>query len=540
MIEHAYLVANGDQRLSANLTCWPAQQEFERLLTEAFAARGCTLERAHPADTEVGHGFISSQAEGLRVLGALPPDAPVVVAEGVWQFSQQVLGGLLRHHGPVLTVANWEGEWPGLVGLLNLNASLAKAGRPFDTAWSRTFDDPWFLARLGEWLDGALLTHDLSHVHPFVPESVQDAAATNAAGQVLDRLRREGAVLGVLDEGCMGMYNAIIPDELLFPMNVFKERLSQSALYAETMRSTEEEARTALEWLQARGMTFHFGTDEATELTEGQVLLQLRMYHAIARMADRFGIDVIGTQYQLGLADVLPASDLAEGLLNNGERPDVVGDDGAVIRAGEPVVHFNEADECSGLDALLTNRLHTLLDQPVETTLHDVRWGDLDASGTTDEFVWVFEISGPSPAAHHIGGYAGTDSMRQPPLYFRLGGGTVRGIGRPGEIVWSRIFVEDGRLHMDLGRASVVELPREETERRWRATTPEWPIMHAVLHGVSRDQFMARHRSNHIQVAYGADAAGADRAMTAKALLAQQLGMEVALCGAAPDGSPLL
>ena len=30
----------------------------------------------------------------------------------------------------------------------------------------------------------------------------------------------------------MGMHNAIIPDELLQPMGFFKERLSQSALYA--------------------------------------------------------------------------------------------------------------------------------------------------------------------------------------------------------------------------------------------------------------------------------------------------------------------
>ena len=37
--------------------------------------------------------------------------------------------------------------------------------------------------------------------------------------------------MGVFDEGCMGMFNAIIPDSLLNPTGVFKERLSQSALY---------------------------------------------------------------------------------------------------------------------------------------------------------------------------------------------------------------------------------------------------------------------------------------------------------------------
>ncbi len=264
------------------------------------------------------------------------------------------------------------------------------------------------------------------------------------------------------------------------------------------------------------------------------------MYAAAARMADRYGCDLIGIQYQLGLADVLPASDLAEGLLNNSERPPVTRPDGSVIRDGRPIVHFNEVDEGAGLDALLTARVHEAVGQPIETTLHDVRWGDEDASGTVDEFVWVFEISGPAPAAHHIDGYAGTESLRQPALYFRLGGGSTRGIAHPGEIVWSRVFVMDHALHIDIGRGTAIELPEDETRRRLEATTPQWPIMHAVLHGVSRDQFMGRHRSNHIQVAYGHDAEGADRAMAVKAAMAAELGIAVHVCGSRPAGGALL
>jgi hypothetical protein len=100
--------------------------------------------------------------------------------------------------------------------------------------------------------------------------------------------------------------------------------------------------------------------------------------------------------------------------------------------------------------------------------------------------------------------------------------------------VWSRIFVEGGRLKMDIGRAHVAELPREETERRWRETTPQWPIMHGVLHGVTRDQMMARHKANHIQVAYAHSASEADLAMQAKAALAASLGLDVAFCGVQP------
>ena len=84
---------------------------------------------------------------------------------------------------------------------------------------------------------------------------------------------------------------------------------------------------------------------------------------------------------------------------------------------------------------------------------------------------------------------------------------------------------------MDLGRAEVVRLPEKETERRWQATTYQWPIMHAVTYGMSRDQLMARHKSNHIQVAYADSAANADKALMAKAAMAHALGLEVAICG---------
>ena len=147
------------------------------------------------------------------------------------------------------------------------------------------------------------------------------------------------------------------------------------------------------------------------------------------------------------------------------------------------------------------------------------------------DYVWVFLISGAVPPEHLIGGYRGAVSERQPPMYFRLGGGTVKGISKPGHIVWSRVFIMDGRLHCDLGVAEVVKLPQQETERRWRETTPQWPIMHAVLDGITRDQMMARHKSNHIQVVYAPNRKQAHRACRIKAAMLADLGLEVHLCG---------
>jgi hypothetical protein len=531
------LVANGDLRQSANEVCWPAQQAMERKLTAAVARFGHRIVRAHPYKPALKHGFIGSQKEGMEVFASLNPKTPLIVAEAVWQYSHHLLHGLISHQAPILTVANWSGTWPGLVGMLNLNGSLTKAGVKYSTLWSENFDDEFFLKGLVAWLKTGVVTHKTTHVKPLAAAQVP-AKARALASKITTDLRHRKAILGVFDEGCMGMFNAIIPDHLLFPTGVYKERLSQSALYHGATQIGDKEARAVYKWYLAKGFKFHLGKDEATELTENQVLWQCKTYIAACRIADEFGCETIGIQYQQGLKDLLPASDLVEGTLNSSDRPPVKNARGEIIRAGEPIPHFNEVDECAGLDGLLTNRVHRALGQPVENTLHDLRWGDWDQSGSTDEYVWVFLISGSAPAEHHVGGWAGSDSMRQPPMYFRLGGGTLRGIAKPGELVWSRVFVENGRLKMDLGRAKAISLPREETERRWQETTLQWPIMHAVTYGVTRDQMMARHKANHIQVAYANSATEADLALYAKAALAAELGLEVHLCGTKAGGQP--
>jgi L-fucose isomerase-like protein len=537
----AVLIASGDLREEANRVCWPAQQAMEKALAAAFARAGWTLERGHSVSRSRGHGFIAGAREGLDVFSKIDPATPLVVAEAVWQYSNHVLPGLTTHTGPILTAANWSGQWPGLVGMLNLNGSLTKSGVAYSTIWADDFASPSFERHLRAWLDMRTIHHDTSHVVPFENVRMPRDLAKEAEGLAAD-LRTKKALMGVFDEGCMGMENAIIPDRLLHATGVFKERLSQSALYHETMRTSEAEARAVLRWLEKAGMRFHFGRNEATDLTRTQVLLQCRMYIAALRLADRYGCDCIGIQYQQGLKDLLPASDLVEGMLNDSKRPPVTAEGSArVLFKGKPLVHFNEVDECAGLDGLLTERVHAALGEPVENTLHDIRWGDWDASHTTDHWVWVFEISGGAPPAHFVKGWKGAEGFRQPPMYFRLGGSTLAGVSKPGEIVWSRIWVDGSsgteKLCMDIGRAEVVSLPAEETRRRLEATTKQWPIMHAVTYGVSRDQMMARHKANHVQVAYAKDAAAADRAALLKAAVARNLGIEVSFCGTKGHGA---
>ncbi|MGN6369758.1 MAG: fucose isomerase [Phycisphaerae bacterium] len=534
-----YLVASGDLRLSANQKCQPAQLEMESRVADAFKKVGASIKRAHPVDRN-GHCFIDSQKYGMEVFKNIPEDAPLVVAEAVWQYSHHVLHGLINHKGPILTVANWSGQWPGLVGMLNLNGSMTKAGVKYATLWSDDFTDEKFLKGIQGWLEkGASgVKQDLSHVKPLAKAKLP-SGPMKTGQKLAQELKKNKAIMGVFDEGCMGMFNAIIPDELLNPTGVFKERLSQSALYARAMAVTDAEAKKVYDWYLQKGVKFQFGQNEETDLTESQVLLQCKTYIAAVRIADEFGCSAIGIQYQQGLKDLLPASDLVEGTLNCSERPPVFSEDNRELFKGEAIPHFNEVDECAGLDGLVTYRLWKKLGWNGDNTLHDLRWGRhytgegkyANGKGPVDDYVWVFEISGAVPPTHLVNGWAGVTSERQPGMYFRLGGGTVKGISKPGWIVWSRVFVEAGKLKFDTGIGEVVELPIAETQDRWNLTTSQWPIMHAVLPGVSRDQMMAKHKSNHIQVVYAPSRGDAVKGMAAKAAAMQELGLQVNVCG---------
>ena len=126
--DEVLLVASGDLRQSANEVCWDAQANLEEMLRQAFLTEGLVIRRAHPYDPELKHGFISGQRMGMEVFAEIHPDAPLVVAEAVWQYSYHLLPGFLGHRGPILTVANWSGQWPGPGGNAESQWLFAQSG----------------------------------------------------------------------------------------------------------------------------------------------------------------------------------------------------------------------------------------------------------------------------------------------------------------------------------------------------------------------------------------------------------------------------
>lgn len=499
------LVTNADLRESANVACWPVQEKFERKLHDVLGDEfGVAVRRAHPVKADKGHGFISSQREGSDLFARIDPDAPVIVLLTAWQYSHHLAASLLHHRGKILLLANFDGTWPGLVGMLCLAGTLTSLGKPCARLWSENFDDAFFLDGLRAWLDTGRIDHDTSYLHPVTADHSVLRTPAGAIGQRVGAyVLRHKEIMGLFDSFCMGMMNGVFPQRALAEIGMPMEALSQSALLVEMAGVPADLREACLRWYESRGMKFAFGTDPATELTRPQVLEQCAMLIALGRFVRRFGLSAVGVQYQQGLARSCAASDFAEGAIGSAERfpiPDTDGSEtgGTIIRPGEAIPCINEVDMGSGIPQTMLWRLLTSLGLPAETTLHDVRWG----SEFDGKFYWDLEISGAVPFAHLKGGIAGATGYRQPPMYFPMGGATITGQCKAGTFVWARAHYEGTKVIMHIGTGHAAELPDAEFERRRRATTYQWPLMNAVLDGVGRDDLMAGHQSNHVTVAY--------------------------------------
>ena len=494
------VVTNADLRESANVACWPVQNKFEAKLEKALSSRfGIEAKRAHLYKGDKGHGFISSQREGSDLFATIDPLAPVIVLLTAWQYSHHLAPSLAKHRGPVLLLANFDGTWPGLVGMLCMAGTLNSLGKTYSRLWSSDFDDEFFFKGLESWLKNGQIKHDTSYLHPVdASHPVMKSEAAAIGRQVGEFVLRHKEIMGLFDSFCMGMINGVFPQKALVDIGMPMESLSQSALLVEMAKVPQSLREECLAWYEAKGMKFQFGSDPATELTRDQVHEQCAMMIAMARFTQRFGLTSVGVQYQQGLAHSCAASDFAEGAIGSTDRFPIPDEAGNIIRAGKPIPCINEVDMGTAIPQTMLWRLLDSLGLPSETTLHDIRWGS-DYEG---KFYWDFEISGSVPFEHLKGGIAGATGYRQPAMYFPKGGSSIHGQGKAGRLIWARAHYEGTQVFLHIGTGTAVELPAAEFERRRKATTYEWPLLNCTLDGVGRDDLMAGHQSNHITVAY--------------------------------------
>jgi L-fucose isomerase-like protein len=494
-----YLVSNGDFREAVGVQCWGLQKKTLDRVASAFRKLGYNPKLVPDYDAKRKHGFLTRQCQAAQALAKIDPTARVVIALSSWVYAHHVGGPLSTHQGPILLLANFDGTNPGLVSLLNHTATFDRLCIRHSRLWTDRFqDDPRFMKQLETWCTTGELKHNRSHLADAAKLKLSPKAKKLGEDLAAD-IRKNKRIMGQLDPGCMGMLNAVINPTKLGSIGMPIELLNQSDLLAEMKLVSDQEAQKHLNWLVRKGTWFDWGSDMYEHLVHGQVLSQMKMYSAAARIYQRYGLSAIGIPYQYGLVRCVPASDLVEGMLNNAERPDVRDPESKqIVNPGKPIVHFNEGDIGAGVPQVLMHDIYTRKRMPPETTLHDVRWGR-EYEG---KFVWVFLISGGAPPAHW-GGWKHTKVYRQPKMYFPLGGGTCSGISKAGTITWARFYEQYGEIGMDCGTGEVLELPEAEVRDRLNKTTKEWPIANVHVPGYDRDELMSSHMSNHIVIGYG-------------------------------------
>jgi L-fucose isomerase-like protein len=519
-MDKVILISNGDFRDTAAVNCWPMQEETLCQVERAFGSLEVKTERGNPFKTNLNHGFITTQAEGCEVFAKIDPELPVAIVLSSWVYAHHVASSLKLHQGPILLIGNFDGTWPGLVALLNHSATFDRMAIPHSKIWSDGFSsDRNFMTRLSQWVDKGSIAYPIDHIAPLRSLKISEEAESFGHELAQDILKRK-RILGQMDPGCMGMLNAVMSPDKLARVGLPLELLNQSDLLAEMSLVTDDEAEQTLDWLINKKVEFKWGTDDETELTRNQVLEQMKMYIAAGRIHERYGLSAIGIPYQYGLVRCTSASDLAEGMLNNRERPEIISSStGSPIAQDRPIVHFNEGDVGSGVPQVLMHDILVKKRMPPETTLHDVRWGD-EWEG---KFVWALEISGGAPPAH-FGGWDKTTVYRQTPMYFPKGGGTCSGISKPGKVTWARFYESFGQIGMDMGTGEVLDLPEDEVKRRLSCTSEEWPIANLYIPGYDRDKLMSTHKSNHITICYG-------NILQELASTAQKIGIEVSIIG---------
>ncbi|MDB5352914.1 MAG: L-fucose isomerase family protein [Planctomycetota bacterium] len=473
----------GDYRAKPNEWALPQSRETTRQLFLALEKLG--------RSPYLVEGYLTRPDDAIRKLG--PIDDPMVGVFVHWTYAPHTVDGVVGKDNPLLLSSNFSGTWPGLVALLNTGASLESVGRHASRIWSDAPDwtaDAGFMERLDEWCSTGQIAYDSSEIHASASVS-SDAVAI--ADRVLAQIKRKRILALMLGDTSMGMINGYFGPRLLYPIGFSEHKVDQAWLVDRARSIQPGRIDAAFQFVREKGVTFHWGEPDAEDFTEQATKEQLRGYLAVLDLMDEFQADCLGWQYQLGLLNLLPPSDFAEGLLNSHARPET---------NGHPIITSTEADQGNLVPMELMKRILEASGQPGAVMFHDVRWGAMHEG----RFLWVLLNSGSCSAYafnHDVDSLRGVHSYRQPSGYFPVPGGTFAGVSLPGPITWARAWIDrEGELVMDLGRGESVELPEAVRESWWRGTTRQWPFMAADL-GCSPDTIMAHYMSNHIAVAYG-------------------------------------
>ena len=447
-----------DSRETANREVWPVAQLQLQELIKVIKACGWVPHVLNPGRP------VASVAEGLRVIRKAGGERFINFLAG-WAYPDFSVSPMsqLPAEVPKLLLGSAIRDYPGSVGLLAAASGTAHVGIRTDRLFVERFENA------AEYADAIEMFLRTGRFNPSYPKAIEvkvSEAKRKKAKRV--RARLSGSIYGAVGPRSMQMWNKISEADFLRYFGVSREGFDGLRLARMAEKAPQKRAQRAMDFLLRKGMDVRLGPNPGKNLTREMVVFQMKVYFALLELKDQFGLDFLGVQDQLDWIEHYPATDLALGLLNNRLRPE---------SNGQTVVAATEADDA----AAVTMQLLKLVSGGQPVGFNDFRYWD-PAQG-----LYWFVNSGALAPFFAYGSHdslAGSWSERQPPMYFRQGGGTCSLVVRaPGVVTWARFSYRNHKIYLAAGRG-LTDVPTDEQwKERSRKCDPEWPHWYLKLCG---------------------------------------------------------
>jgi L-fucose isomerase-like protein len=304
----------------------------------------------------------------------------------------------------------------------------------------------------------------LSRDHdPVVPEAVIEIpeSARGIAVQAITNIRHSGGIVPIINPSSMTMAQGW-PNYYLWKYLGLTPIAIGSNEFRRDMDAVDENTlRGGYFWLQDHGLNFAF---EDGGLCESEIFEALRMYYAKLSYYTR-GAIAMGTQGQMDMTMVWPATDLSESLMMSTFSP---GKD-------VPVVDVTESD-CEALwtSILMQEIIRVKYGEEAPIGFHDVRHynAEQDTLVLLNSGALALDFMTDSP-----GDYSDIWAVSQNrSVYFHHGGACIKGIMRADhDALMFRAHGKGNSYHMQGVRMNVLPLSWEERAQHYGELDP-WPM----------------------------------------------------------------
>ena len=445
-----------DSRPGPNREIWPTAKKQLENLTTVIKKCGWTANILNPDRPIAGvaQGMqIIQKAKGERFIDFMAGWAyPDFSVSPLWQLPEDI---------PKLLLGSSIPDYPGNVGLLATASGTEHMGIETSRLYIENFEaHDSYKDALDTFLKNGHYPTPLANPIAVVITKQDREKAKSVARQL------KGMIYGAIGPRSMQMWNKISEADFLQHFGIAREGFDGLRLLKMTEAIEDQRAEQALQFLQSKGMDLRLGENPALHLTKEMVLFQMKVYFALLRLKEEFGLDFIGVQDQLDWIEHYPATDLTLGILNNRLRPET---------DGQTVVAATEADD----GAAITMQVLKLISGGEPVGFNDLRYWD-----SSKCLYWFVNSGALAPYFAH-GSHAslhGSWSERQTPMYFKKGGGTCSVVVRiPGTVTWARFSYRNHQLYLCAGRG-LTDVPTEsQWQERSRRCSPDWPHWYLKL-----------------------------------------------------------